>query len=174
VPLGLHSLSGIGKRLLPLYPPAQPPPRPLRSVLSVTAYASLLFFLPVHFTAHRVYPSDPSPPIFAVGPSELDWEYVKFALSTWPIRSWALYAGLVSCVALHAVEGAHIIWNAQVTRRALKLTTTKAKRYIIAITAITLPVLSGVFFASREPLMTLSSTALRFEAAFKQSFFYRL
>ncbi|OBZ75548.1 hypothetical protein A0H81_04865 [Grifola frondosa] len=104
-PLFIHPLSGIFKRLL-----APAPARRLSSILSITGYTAVAF-VSMHFLVHRTFPADPAPPIFSVGPSELDYEYVKFALSEWPWRSWLGYVGLTACIAWHATEGMKIIWN---------------------------------------------------------------
>ncbi|EGN96308.1 hypothetical protein SERLA73DRAFT_112545 [Serpula lacrymans var. lacrymans S7.3] len=171
VPLGIHVASGIAKRILS---PPQRKPRSLLSILSVTAYAALSVFVPIHFFTHRISPSDPAAPILAVGPAELDYEYVKFALHTWPWRSWGLYAGLVGCVSLHAAEGMGVIFNTWFRggKKSWCIPKTNTRRLVAA--CVTLPVLSGLFVFSREPLMTLSSFAGRFEAAFTQSWIYRL
>ncbi|KAH8100262.1 hypothetical protein BXZ70DRAFT_893686 [Cristinia sonorae] len=169
VPLAVHSLSGIAKRVVA--------PSPLRrrftSLLSLTAYAAYALFLPVHFMTHRIYPSDPNPPIYEVGPSELDYELVKVSLHTWPWRSWFLYTGLTLCVAWHAAEGARVIWNTSWREYGggWKVST---KRRVVGATLAMLPVLSGVFFISREPVYAFSTLSSRFQHALSQSFFYRL
>jgi len=172
-PLIVHPLSGAARRLLS--PPNRPPPRRLSSLLSCTAYAALFVFLPIHFITHRVNPMDVAAPVFAVGPSELDYEYVKLGLQTWPWRSWALYVGLVGCVALHAAEGMHVIATTRF-KDALRWWKGSSRNYRIgfAIGGLVLPVLSGVFVLSREPLMALASLSQRFEASFKRLFLYRM
>lgn len=167
-PLAVHTLSSLSKRLVT--PPLLR--RRLTNILTVTGYAACLLFLPIHFLTHRVYPMDPSPPIYEVGPSELDYEFVKVSLQTWPGRSWFLYAGLTLCVVWHAAEGMRIVWNTFL-REYGAWKGTKRKRAIGAALAA-LPVLSGVFVMSREPLFAFSSLAMRFEQALTRSFFYRL
>jgi len=138
----------------------------------MTGYATILLFLPVHFLTHRVNPTTAGPPIFAVGPAELDYEFVKFGLQKWPWRSWALYAGLVVCVVLHATDGIYIIWNTWLNNIQGWWKGSRNRRFATAVGGLILPVLSGVFMLSREPLVTLSSTAKRFEAVFTKSFPY--
>ncbi|KAH7911906.1 hypothetical protein BJ138DRAFT_1179218 [Hygrophoropsis aurantiaca] len=165
-PLGIHVVSSISKRLsLP-----RNRPRKLSSLLSITAYSTLLVLLPIHFFTHRIAPTDSSGPIFAVGPAELDYEFVKVGLAKFPWRSWALYTGLVGCVALHASEGFNIIrstWLSGVSGPSAKT------RRIIAGLSV-LPVLSGLYMVSKEPLMTFSSIAARFDAVYARSLVYRL
>ncbi|KAH7920666.1 hypothetical protein BV22DRAFT_1020802 [Leucogyrophana mollusca] len=165
-PLAVHVASSISKRLvLP-----RNRPRKLSSVLSLTAYSALFIFLPIHFVTHRVNPTDPSAPIFAVGPAELDYEFVKVGLTKFPWRSWALYAGLVGCVALHAAEGLNVMRNTWF--RSWAGPSAKTRRVLAGLAV--LPVLSGLFAISREPLITFSSLAGRFEAAFTRSWVYRI
>jgi hypothetical protein len=151
----------------------------LTTLISTTAYAALFVFLPIHVLTHRAYPADASPPILAVGPAELDFEFVKLGLQTWPLRSWTLYAGLVCCVVLHAVEGAQVllrVWFAD-RRPGLELESRRVgaiRRRVAAVGGVILPVLLGVFVVSREPLMALISLSQRYGAAFTRSFVYRI
>lgn len=121
---------------------------------------------------HRVYPMDPSPPILAVGPAELDYEYVKFGLQTWPLTNWALYAGLTLCVAWHAAEGLQIVWNTWYATKAGVWKDNAARRAITVLISV-LPVLTGVLAISREPLMIFSYVAGRYEAAFRRLVLFR-
>ncbi|KIM87382.1 hypothetical protein PILCRDRAFT_63587 [Piloderma croceum F 1598] len=159
-PLILHASSGIAKRLLSSHPTTSP--RPVSSILSITAYGTLIF-LPIHFAIHRLYPPDPS---------MLDYEFVKLGLHTWPVRSWLLYGGLVGCVLLHAAEGINIIgstWAGRVWARW------KSRRsWRLAVTVGAVPILTGLLFIFQEPIVTLPSLARQFEEAFKRSFIYRL
>ena len=63
----VHTASGIAKRLC-----APRTARKLRSAFALTGYASLLVLLPIHYLVHRVYPSDPASPVYALAPAELD------------------------------------------------------------------------------------------------------
>ncbi|KAH9857525.1 hypothetical protein C2E23DRAFT_278495 [Lenzites betulinus] len=165
-PLVIHPLSAILKRVL-----APKPARRLSSILSITGYTTAVA-VAVHFFIHRVAPSDPAPPIYAVGPSELDYEYVKFGLQEWPWRSWLGYVGLTAAVAWHASEGMAIIWNTWLRRQSGGLPRTRKLRTVAALLAGVIPVASGIFFMWREPLMVFTSHADRFRAAFTRSSLY--
>ncbi|KAJ7454689.1 hypothetical protein FB451DRAFT_650987 [Mycena latifolia] len=170
-PLAVHSLSGITKRLLS---PANAPPRPRTSLLTLTGYASMLFFLPVHFMTHRALPMNPAAPIHALGPAELDFEFVKYGLATWPWRSWFLYGGLVAGVVLHVVEGERLLFNTYFGESMGRIKIALRKRLLaIGLGLLAVPVLSGIFFMSKEPLMVFSSTAERIQASFAQAPLYR-
>ncbi|KAJ7220171.1 hypothetical protein GGX14DRAFT_585889 [Mycena pura] len=170
-PLAIHSLSGIVKRVLS---PLKAPPRPWTSLLSLTGYANMIFFLPIHFMTHRVFPTNPAAPIHALGPAELDFEYVKYGLATWPWRSWFFYGGLVVCVVLHTVDGQRLLFNTYFGETLGRVNTAARKRFrAIGIGLLALPVLSGIFMMSKEPLMTFPSTVERFQACFAQAPWYR-
>ncbi|KIK94592.1 hypothetical protein PAXRUDRAFT_11951 [Paxillus rubicundulus Ve08.2h10] len=165
-PLAIHVSSSMTKRLIA---PSSKPPRKLTSTLSITAYSALLVFVPIHFITHRLAPADASPPIFAVGPSELDYEFVKTGLARFPWRSWALYTGLVASVLVHAVEGINVIGA---TWLGAPRISSRARKFIAGAAAF--PVLLGVWTLSREPLMGLSSVAERYGASFTRSWVYRV
>jgi len=162
--LVLHASSGIAKRSLS-NPPAKAP-RSISSLLSLTGYGALVF-LPIHFVTHRLNTSYAS-----VGP-ELDHEFVKLGLQTWPWRSWILYTGLIGCVVLHAVEGMDILGNTWIRDGWVKWTPSRRARRIIAGIGA-LPVFSGLYFVFREPLMAFPSLARCYEVAFTRSFIFRL
>ncbi|KDQ59726.1 hypothetical protein JAAARDRAFT_127085 [Jaapia argillacea MUCL 33604] len=168
LPLVAHCTTSIAKRLL-----SPQPIRPWSTLLSVTGYAAFGIFLPIHFITHRVNPSDPSSPIYSVGPAELDYEFVKVGLQTWPWRSWMLYAGLVGCVALHASEGMNLIWNTWLRGSLGKPSVSQKTRRIGAGAAAGL-VLSGLLVVSLEPLMTFMSLASRYQESFSKTWIYRL
>lgn len=132
----------------------------------------MLLFLPMHYLIHRVFPSDPHPPIDALSPSELDFEYVKYGLTTWPIRSWILYTGLVVGVAFHAVEGYRILWNTYL-RDKLGPYKGTTRSTVIGASAVAVPVLMGLWTMAREPLMVFSSSIVRFDAAFQKASVFR-
>lgn len=167
VPILTHGLSAVVKRVL-----GERTSRPLRSLFSIAGYASLLFLLPTHYLLHRVYPSDPSPPILSLSPAELDYEYVKFGLQQWPLTNWVLYTGLTACVAWHATEGLQIIWNTWLAGNA-RIWKNSAKRRLITVAASVLPVFTGILVMSREPLMVFSGTADRYETAFRRLVMFR-
>ncbi|KAF7312055.1 hypothetical protein MIND_00217600 [Mycena indigotica] len=170
-PLVAHGLSGLAKRAVS---PSNAPPRPWTSLLSLTGYANIVFFLPVHFMTHRVFPQLPDPPIQALGPSELDFEYVKFALTRWPKRSWFLYGGLVICVVLHTVEGQRLLFKSYFAQSMGRMGAAAQTRLrAIGLSLAALPVLSGLWVMSQEPLMAFPSAFSRFQASFTHSPFYR-
>ncbi len=167
--------AGVAKRLLSGSPTSQP--RPVTRILTLTGYALGILFLPIHFLTHRVYPTIGGYPIDAIGPAELDYEFVKYGLQRWPVQSWALYAGLVGCVALHGIAGAKIIWqtwfgDTSATRR--KRGNGSQASQVATASGIVAPVLLGIFALSREPLMAFQSTIARFDAVFQQSWLYRI
>jgi hypothetical protein len=171
-PIALHVCAGVAKRLLSGSPASQP--RPVTRILTLTGYALGILFLPIHFLTHRVYPTIGDYPIDAIGPAELNYEFVKYGLQRWPVRSWALYAGLVGCVALHGIAGAKIIWQ---TWFGNAVTTRQKRRngsQVATASGVVAPVLLGIFALSREPLMAFQSTIARFEAVFQQSWLYRI
>ncbi|KAK2460678.1 hypothetical protein APHAL10511_007148 [Amanita phalloides] len=159
--------AGAVKRLLLASSGRQP--RPLSSTLTYTGYALGFLLLPVHYMTHRIYPTAVDHPIDAIGPAELDYEFVKYGLQRWPVRSWVLYAGLIGCVALHGTAGMKILrqtWFGNAGRGRVNQLT--------AASGIVAPVLVGIFALSREPLMTFSSTAARFDAVFQRTWIYRI
>ena len=172
-PITIHAISAIAKRLLS---PQKRPPRRLSNLLSITGYANALFFLPIHYFTHRVHPTIENAPIFAVGPSELDYEFVKTGLHFWPWTSWFLYTGLIVSTSLHLADGMTIIWNTwlkDILFGAWKRTY-RNRRLTLAFTGIALPVLAGLFTLSCEPLMAFTSTVNRYQASFISSFIYRI
>ncbi|KAG2139051.1 hypothetical protein DEU56DRAFT_912305 [Suillus clintonianus] len=167
LPLAAHVASSITKRIII---PHSASPRKITSTLSLAAYSTLLIFLPIHFYTHRVFPADPSPPIFAVGPSEVDYEFVKTGLARFPWRSWVLYGGLVGCMMLHAVEGAQIIQASRFASRKFRMRS-RTRKIVAGVAAV--PILAGLWAVSKEPLMVFASLAERYEAVFTRSWVYR-
>ncbi|GJE87989.1 hypothetical protein PsYK624_040720 [Phanerochaete sordida] len=167
-PLCVHTLSGLAKRLF-----APHTARKLRSTFALAGYTSMLVLLPIHYALHHDHPADPAPPVLALAPAELDFEYVKYALHTWPWRSALLYAGLAAAVAWHAVEGEQILWNTYLRGRFGAWRATVRSRAFIAA-AVVLPVLAGLFALWKEPSYAFMSFIPRYEAAFRQSWVYRL
>jgi hypothetical protein len=143
----------------------------------VTGYATAFFFLPIHVLTHRFAPTDPAPPISSFGPSELDFEYVKVALQSWPIRSALLYGPLVLGVALHAADGFAVLWStwAPKSKNLLLLSAARRRRQRRALaSAAVFPVLMGLVVVAREPLFVFASAMERYRAALRHSFVYRL
>lgn len=172
-PIALHVGAGVAKRLLSGSPTSQP--RPVTRILTLTGYALGILILPIHFLTHRVYPTLGDYPIDEIGPAELNFEFVKYGLQRWPVRSWVLYGGLVGCVALHGIAGAKIIWqtwfgNAVTTRRKRG----NVSSQVATASGTVAPVLLGIFALSKEPLMVFPSTIARFAAVFQQSWLYRI
>ncbi|KAF8589675.1 hypothetical protein K439DRAFT_1644974 [Ramaria rubella] len=162
LPLGIHITAGVTKRLL------SPNPFPRRpSLLSLTAYP-LLLFLPIHVLTHRLAPSHPSPPILALSPSELNYEFVKVGLAGWPIRSWILYTGLVLCGLVHTFEG----WDIVLRRWCGEGGFGRWKR--VFASAGVCAVLSGLLCMSKEPLLVLQSTLSRINSSYLTSAIYRI
>ena len=171
-PLVIHPLASIAKRLFSPGVGSQKPwsqPRPITSVLSSTGYLTLSLFLPIHYFTHRVYPAIAEAPIHSFGPAELDYEFVKTGLQTWPLRSWFLYIGLVGCVALHSVEGISIITGVQFG----KVVVPRSRRKLLSL-IVGVPALTGLYFISRETLWALTSSVQSYVAAFSGSVVYRV
>ena len=103
----------------------------------------------------------------------MSFEFVKYGLQTWPLRSWLLYTGLVAGVAWHATEGMQIIWNTWL-RDSLGSLKSTVKTRALTVAAVVAPVLSGLFFVSREPLMAFASSVTRYEGAFLKSFIFKI
>ena len=173
-PIAIHSFAGITKRLLsPNKSPARP--RPLSSLLTMTGYATFLFFLPIHYTTHRLLPTSPDAPISSLGPAELDFEFVKLGLQKWPWTNWFLYVGLVGSVALHMADGLNIInntWFRNGTGGRAGVFAGRKRMRALVLGGLVLPVLTGLYAISREPPIVFSSIARRFEAVFLESGMY--
>ncbi|KZT74056.1 hypothetical protein DAEQUDRAFT_641930, partial [Daedalea quercina L-15889] len=167
LPLLVHPLSSLAKRVL-----AARPARRLTSALSVSGYAAAALAC-AHFLTHRVYPADGAPPVLALSPAELDYEYVKYALQTWPARAWLGYVALTAAVAGHAAQGMRVVWNTWL-RDLLGAWRGGKGRAAGVVAAVVVPVASGLWAISSEPLFLFSSTASRIHAAFTKSFIYRL
>ena len=135
----------------------------------------MIIFLPIHYMVHRILPSDPNPPILELGPSELDYEFVKFGLQKWPWKSAFLYGGLVVCVGLHMVEGMAIIWNTYLVSTAGRLKESSRNLRIGGVLmGMVAPTLAGLVAIGTEPSMVFASAAKRFESIFLSSWAYRL
>jgi len=139
----------------------------------------MLFFLPVHYLTHRAYPALETPPIYGIGPAELDYEFVKVGLKVWPIRSMLLYGGLVLSTTVHMVDGITIIWNTNLKDAipSFRLKSWKksdrSRRMALILGGVALPVLAGLFALTKEPILVFKSLASRYEAVFLSSFMYR-
>ena len=166
-PFVVHVASGIARRLAA--PASKQPVRKLTSPLSLSAYTALAIFVPIHIFTHRLAPADASAPIFAVGPAELDYEFVKTGLHLFPWHSWVLYTGLVVSVLVHAVEGVNVLRTTWLGAARLS---SRARKLIAG--AVAVPVMIGLWTLSREPLMALSSTVERYSSCFTRLWVYRV
>jgi hypothetical protein len=142
----------------------------------VTGNATASCFLPIHFITDCLTPADPVPPISSLSPSELDYEYVKAALSVWPRRSIVLYSVLVLGVALHAADGIGIIWSSAWVP-SWGLPGRRARRAFTG--AAVIPVLTGLVLYQSSlvnplPLYAFVSMAAWYRAALTQRVVYRL
>jgi len=170
-PLTLHAVSGLLKRLI--LPRKRP--RPINHPLAITGYATMFFFLPIHFLIHREYPTIETPPISSIGPAELDYEFVKTGLKVWPGRSLLLYGGLVLSTAFHMADGLQILWTSWVKEvpSPLQLLANRKYRRAAKVGALALPSFLGLYFLFREPLLALPTLTSRYEAVFRSSFVYQ-
>ncbi|KAF5373099.1 hypothetical protein D9758_001494 [Tetrapyrgos nigripes] len=208
-PLAVHTLAGISRRAFLVFPKLlkisgsetkqnESSRRTWSpSLLSLSAYP-LIFLLPIHFATHRALPMTPEPPINALGPAELDFNFVAHGLKQWPIRSWLIYGALTVFGAIHAVEGSKVLlrkWKAGSRREKPDVFPTQSKELPAPATTtgssmdagkqqtriptslvaslIVLPVLSGLYFVSTEPTWVFSDTAKRFDAVYLMSWIYR-
>ncbi|KIO31161.1 hypothetical protein M407DRAFT_68356 [Tulasnella calospora MUT 4182] len=163
-PLGIHVTASAVKRFLIGFP--SPPS------LLTWATIPILSTLPIHFATHRLYPSIPDPPINALSPGELDYEYVKFGLQAWPWRNTLLYLVLVAGTATHALEGARAMirfWQpgaAPPKEWGWKRWSTVAA--VVGSAAV------GILTLKGETLIVTSRAASRISSAWKHSILYRL
>lgn len=167
LPLFVHPISSVLKRVL-----APRPARRLTHALSMSGYAAAALGA-LHFLTHRVFPADVAPPVLALSPAELDYEYVKYALEAWPWRAWFGYIALTAAVAGHASQGMKVIWNTWL-RGSMGAWKGGVGRTVGLVVAAVVPVASRLWIMSSEPLMLFSSTAERFHAAFTKAFVYHL
>lgn len=163
-PLLVHPAAAISKRLL-----APNAPRSLTSVLSLTGYIAVPLLI-AHYVVNRSYPTDPIPPIAEVGPSELDYEFVKVFLKTMPWAGWIGYGGLTVTIAWHAIEGLRIVWNVRFREVVGRWTLDAYARAAMA-SAAALPVLSGLYIMSREPVFAFAGVASRYRAVLAKAWF---
>lgn len=167
--------------------------RKLTSLLSISAYAALFLFVPIHVATHRLLPAEADylarsasdVNLDPLGSSELDFEFVKTAVKTWPLRSWVLYTGLVGCVLVHAAEGASILYTRYIKGRVglpsrpsprgsdRGLIRSNRRTAVVAGVAA-LPVLTGLWVLSRESSFALSSVVRRYQATLMGAWVYRL
>lgn len=152
-------------------------PNPFRApktLLSATASLSV-FLVPIHIIINRFFPTIENPPIASLGPSQLDFEFVKFGLQNWPWRSALLYGGLVGGVLLHAVEGSALLWDTYIGPRGERWKKTAILKRRVMGTLGILASLTSLFIIFREPILTpIPSLLRRFEAVYKSSIIFRM
>ena len=169
-PLGVHVAAGVVRRGLTWIKKAKQSGQfhvTKPNLLVSTAFISMAL-VPIHFLVNREYPSIIEAPIFALSPSQINFEYVKFGLSRWPIRTWLLYGIMVPAVTLHASEGMIVL-----ARKRLGVNLRRGSlNATIALTGAALA-LSGLLIMSREPINTYFGESLRYLAAYTKSPFYR-
>uniref|UniRef100_A0A0W0FFA7 Mitochondrial adapter protein MCP1 transmembrane domain-containing protein n=1 Tax=Moniliophthora roreri TaxID=221103 RepID=A0A0W0FFA7_MONRR len=188
--MALHSFSGIAKRLVDIaFPPtaaisanqasdseikgkgAEQKSRRWPSLLASTAYPLIPLFT-LHFMTHRGIPSSPSSPLHS---SELDFEFVKFHLQTYPKLSWFLYGSLLALTLIHGVEGVVVVWNRYYPGLRLRqLGKAKWARIAAVLTGIGGTVISGLWFISREVPMVFPDMLKRFDRVLRIVPFYRV
>jgi hypothetical protein len=161
-PMVLHVTASVAKRLL------LGAPQHITYVM-VSGW-SLLLLVPTHVLTHRIHASDPTPPISALSPGDLNFEFVKYGLARWPVISWTIYTGLVGAAAVHAVDGWTLLlrmWcNARITRQW------GWGRLTIVAGAVT-GALTGLLVIASEPRLVSRSLAARFLAVYQRSVIYR-
>lgn len=101
IPLALHLLSSTLKRAFLTYRTRRRPPM---TIHLITGWLLVPFVLP-HIVTHRLLPQSPHPPISSLSPSELNFEFVSYALYSRPLLSTVAYLGLVGLAVPHAVLG---------------------------------------------------------------------
>lgn len=170
-PLGLHVSAGILKRLLSPHPP-----RPLRSLLSSAGYAALAL-LPAHIIIHRLLPTDPEPPIYSIGPAQLDFSFVQHALQKFPTRSLLMYGGLAGAAILHMLEGTSLLYDTYGAQNgeAKRWEKSRVRTRKIVGSVASLAIIGGLYTLWSEPIsMPLPSLLARFDAILSKSVMYRL
>ncbi|PVG02195.1 hypothetical protein CPB86DRAFT_780627 [Serendipita vermifera] len=156
VPLGIHVGSSVTRRFI-LGQPRKP------SLIQITAYTAL-FAVPLHIWAHRIVPSDPTPPISSFSPSEMSFEFIKAGFANYPILAAISYPFLAAVVAFHAAEGAAIL-----TRWFTGSAPSRRVRRGLA-GLITLAVTAGVFTIYQEPLMMRGAQLTRVDEIYERGY----
>ncbi|KAF8321535.1 hypothetical protein DL93DRAFT_2072239 [Clavulina sp. PMI_390] len=104
LPLAVHVSAAFVKRAI-IGLPKSP------SALGTSGWLLAIAFLPIHLSLHRFNPTSPALPIASLGPSQVDFEFVKVGLAIWPVLNWTLYSGIVVATMFHAVEGSGVIFR---------------------------------------------------------------
>jgi len=128
----------------------------------------MILSVPIHFFLHRRVPTIDVDPIHAFGPSQLDFEYVKYGLHNWPWRNWLLYSSIVIPITLHTVDGTAII------SKSLFGWLQRKWRLAAGLACVALPTLLGLYELSKEPLMILPSMERQYDAAYRMLWIFKL
>ncbi|KAI6143980.1 hypothetical protein BKA82DRAFT_4179250 [Pisolithus tinctorius] len=210
LPFAVHVTSSVAKRVIltfasdssstspsshspaqsekPFVPKPRPRIRKLTSLLSISAYTALFLFVPIHVATHRLLPAEadtlawPSTDVDLepLGSSELDYEFVKTAIKTWPWRSWILYTGIVGCVLVHAAQGASVIYARYIRGRVGLRSRPSPRRSsgnALGLARGNKKAAGagwGLWVLSREPTLALSSVIQRYQITLMGSWVYRL
>ena len=190
-PLGIHVASSLARRILlstklKLSQSSALQSKPILAefwhrlkstrLVTLSAYPALAF-LAIHLEKHRLRPSIPVPPISTLSPSELDYEFVKYGLQTYPLWAWVTYGGLVITMLYHTSEGAVIVlrgWTAKSktkTKRESELASwwglsTVGRRRAMA--GVGLSILTGLLVLWIEPLEASTRMLARYAAVYNQ------
>lgn len=182
-PLAIHIGAATIKRSI-----VGPPKKP--SKLGSTGWLLATALIPVHIVLHRLNPANATPPVLSLGPSQLDYEFVKVGLAVWPIMNWTLYSTLVVSAMLHATEGVVVIfryWGRRAGSADTQASTgpeakgrrQRSTRYAFvknaSASAGISTVLGGLALIATEPLNVSRAFMARIEASFMlESMFRRL
>lgn len=131
----------------------------------MTAYPALLLLAP-HIFLHRLGTAN-----VGLDASDIDFELPKFALRTWPIRSIALYGGLVLATLLHAAEGAALLVARYAPGGPSRLLSRTSRRIVVG--AVTAAVGTGIFVLALEPAWLFGPREAAYAALFAQVPLYR-
>ncbi|KAH8835031.1 hypothetical protein DL96DRAFT_1572610 [Flagelloscypha sp. PMI_526] len=162
VPVTTHVLSSILKRFTYAKPKEQP--RSLDTPMTGGGLGVAFLWFPIHFFIHSVGPRLTSPPIH----ENLDFEFVKTGLKTWPIRTSILYLGLVAALTVHIGEAMGLLGY---LKGCVGRQTKESIRFRIKVIALTisLPVFTGLFYAAAwEPTFAPQAVVGTFRAAFQK------
>ena len=163
-PLALHIVTSLIKRAIH-------PTRSIKNPSLATKMAyPLLLLVPIHIATHKIIPSDPSPPILALSPSELNFEFVKAGLQGWKLVSWVSYMGLVTFGLMHATEGWAIVWRTW-TGRPTPMKMSTARKLALGLAA---GVIAGLGFIFMEEPMAGRLLMSRINAVFSKAPVYSL
>jgi succinate dehydrogenase/fumarate reductase cytochrome b subunit len=182
-PIGVHVASSLARRiLLSIKSSSSTTPLQSKSILAniwkklkstrlvtLSAYPALAFFA-IHIETYRLRPSLPAPPISALSPSELDYEFVKYGLQTYPLWASVTFGGLVFAMLYHASEGAVIVlraWTAK-TKWGSGFVSFSTMRRRRAVAVAGLSIFTGLLVLWIEPLEAGTRMVTRYSAVYNQ------